>query len=126
MTPITLREEILIINFQDLNAKTGEIQRHIEFVQDVSSKEKEKLNQKFDEIRGKNLFFAIFCAILWILFHFFSAKEEETVAALELERDGLQADKLAKIDQAEKDKLEFENIQKEIETKEKTKMEVNQ
>ena len=55
-----------------------------------------------------------------------SAKEEETVAALELERDGLQADKQAKIDQAEKDKLEFENIQKEIETKEKTKLEVNQ
>ena len=57
---------------------------------------------------------------------FVLAKEEETVAALELERDGLQADKQAKIDQAEKDKLEFENIQKEIETKEKTKAEVNQ
>ena len=55
-----------------------------------------------------------------------SAKEEETVAALELERDGLQAVKQAKIDQAEKDKLEFENIQKEIEIKEKTKTEVNQ
>ena len=39
--------------FKDLNAKTGEIQRHIEFVRDVSSKEKEKLNQKLDEIRGK-------------------------------------------------------------------------
>ena len=57
---------------------------------------------------------------------FVSAKEEETIAALELKRDGLQADKQAKIDQAEKDKLEFENIQKEIETKEMTKAEVNQ
>lgn len=90
---------------QDLNAKTGEIQRHIDFVQDVSSKEKEKLNQKLNEIR---------------------AKEEESVAALELERDGLQADKQAKIDQAEKDKLEFENIQKEIEAKEMTKTDVNE
>ena len=45
---------------------------------------------------------------------------------MELERDGLQADKQAKIDQAEKDKLEFENIQKTIEAKEKTKAEVNE
>ena len=110
-----------------MNANTGEIQRNIEFVQDVSSKEKEKLNKKFDELQGKNLFF---CNLLrhladrWSAFG--SAKEEETVAALELERDGLQADKQAQIDQAENDKLEFENIQKEIETKEKTKIEVNQ
>ena len=45
---------------------------------------------------------------------------------MELERDGLQADKKAKLDQAEKDKLELENIQKEIQTKEKTKIEVNE
>ena len=70
-----------------------------------------------------------FCSLLPhledIISIYVSAKEEETVAALELERDGLQADKQAKIDQAAKDKLEFENIQKEIETKEKTKTEVN-
>ena len=57
---------------------------------------------------------------------FFSAKQEETVGALELERDGLQADKQAKLDQAEKDKLELENIKKEIQAKEKTKIEVNE
>ena len=45
---------------------------------------------------------------------------------MELERDGLQADKQAKLDQAEKDKLELENIQKEIQAKEKTKIEVNE
>ena len=45
---------------------------------------------------------------------------------MELERDGLQADKKAKLDQAEKDKLELENIQKEIQAKEKTKIEVNE
>ena len=54
------------------------------------------------------------------------AKEEKTIGALELERDGLQADKQAKLDQAEKDKLELENIQKEIQAKEKTKIEVNE
>ena len=45
---------------------------------------------------------------------------------MELERDGLQADKQAKLDQAEKDKFELENIQKEIQAKEKTKIEVNE
>ena len=45
---------------------------------------------------------------------------------MELERDGLQADKQAKIEQAEKDKLEFENIQNEIQAKEKTKSEANE
>ena len=45
---------------------------------------------------------------------------------MELEKDGLQADKQAKLDQAEKDKLELENIQKEIQAKEKTKIEVNE